>query len=98
MFNIEKEVAKFTDFIPFENDEDYENLSLEEKEEYDYQLKIYRDWRNVIQFAYKDGVRKEKIESIISALKIGSLSVEVIAQIFKESVEYVLKIKDENSL
>lgn len=28
MFNIEKEVAKFTDFIPFENDEDYENLSL----------------------------------------------------------------------
>ena len=58
MFNIEKEVAKFTDFIPVENDEDYENLSSEEKEEYDYQLKIYRDWRNIIQFAYDDGVRE----------------------------------------
>ena len=66
MFNIEKEVAKFTDFIPFENDEDYEKLSSEEKEEYDYQLKIYRDWRNIIQFAYDDGVREGKREAKIT--------------------------------
>ena len=37
-----------------------------------------------------------KIEGIISALEMGSLSIEIIAQIFKESVEYILKIKQKS--
>ena len=64
--------------------------------EYEDSLKEYRDLKNVIDTSYSDGEIKGKIEGkvegIISALEIGSLSIEIIAQIFKESVEYVLKI------
>lgn len=63
MFDIHKVVAKFTGSVPFENYEDYENLSSEEKEEYDYQLKIYRDYRNIFQTAYDDGVKEARRES-----------------------------------
>jgi hypothetical protein len=61
MFDVDKQVAKFTDFVPFENYEDYKKLSSEDKKEYNYQLKIYRDWRNIIQTAYDDGVEKGNI-------------------------------------
>lgn len=73
MFDIDKEVAKFTDFVPFENYEDYKKLSSEEKKEYNYRLKIYRDWWNIIDTSFRDKKIKErkeqKDEGIIQALK-----------------------------
>ncbi len=102
MFDIDKKVAKFTDFVPFENYEDYKKLSSEDKKEYDYRLKIYRDWRNIIQTVHDDDVQKgrkeQKDEGIIRALEVGRISIEVIAQIFKESTDFILKIKEENNL
>lgn len=99
MFDIDKQVARFTDFVPFENYEDYRNLSSKEKKEYDYKLKIYRDWRNIIQTAYDDGVKKGRLNSqVIIALERNKLTVEEIAENFKVSVDFVLKIKRENNL
>ena len=70
--------------------------------EYEDSLKQYRDLKNVIDTSHSDGKIEGKIEGkvegIVSALEIGSLSIEIIAQIFKESVNYVLKIKQENNL
>jgi hypothetical protein len=99
MFDIDKQVAKFTDFVPFENYEDYKKLSSEDKKEYNYQLKIYRDWRNIIQTAYNDGVKKGVLKSqIIIALERNELTVNEIAQGFEVSIDFVLKIKKENEL
>lgn len=98
MFNIDKEVAKFTDFVPFENYADYKKLSSEDKKEYNYQLKIYRDWRNIIDTSFREskikGRKEQKDELITNALKMGIFSNEIISQLFNESVEYVLKIKE----
>jgi hypothetical protein len=78
--------------------------------EYEDSSKQYRDLKNVIDTSHSDGEikgeiqgkikgrKEQKDESIISALEMGTLSVEVIAQVFKESVEYILKIKEENNL
>lgn len=99
MFDIDKQIAKFTDFVPFENYEDYKKLSSEEKKEYNYQLKIYRDWRNIIQTAYNDGVKKGRLNSqIIIASKRNKLTFEEIAEDFDVSADFVLKIKEENNL
>jgi predicted transposase/invertase (TIGR01784 family) len=70
----------------------------EELVEYEDSLKQYRDLKNVIDTAFDDGGKKERLEGIIRALEMGNISVEVIAQLFKESVDFVLKIKDENGL
>jgi predicted transposase/invertase (TIGR01784 family) len=70
----------------------------EELVEYEDSLKQYRDLKNVIDTAFDDGGKKERLEGIIRALEMGNISVEVIAQLFKESVDFVLKIKDKNSL
>jgi hypothetical protein len=99
MFDIDKAIAKFTDFVPFENYEDYKNLSSDEKEKYDYRLKIYRDWRNIIQTAYDDGVKKERLKyQIIIALNRNKLAINEIAEDFEVSVDFVLEIKRENNL
>lgn len=99
MFDIDKQVAKFTNFVPFENYEDYKKLSSEETKEHNYQLKIYRDWRNIFQTAYDDGVKKGKLKSqIIIALEGRKLTVDEIAQGFEVSTDFVLKIKNENGL
>ena len=70
--------------------------------EYEDSLKEYRDLKNAFDTSRNDGKIEGKIEGkvegIISALEIGSLSIEIIAQIFKEPVEYILKIKQENNL
>lgn len=84
MFNIDKEVAKFTDFVPLENYEDYKKLSSEEKKEYNYRLRIYRDWRNIFQTAYNDGVKKGRLNSqIIIALERNKLAIDEITGILK---------------
>jgi hypothetical protein len=99
MFDIDKQVAKFTDFVPFENYEDYKKLSSEEKKEYDYRLKIYRDWKSIIQTAYDDGVKKARLNArIIIALQRNKLNVDEIAEDFEVSIDFVLKIKKENNL
>jgi predicted transposase/invertase (TIGR01784 family) len=72
-------------------------FSPEELVEYEDSLKQYRDLKNVIDTAFDDGGKKERLEGIIRALEMGNISVEVIAQLFKESVDFVLKIKDKNS-
>jgi predicted transposase/invertase (TIGR01784 family) len=74
--------------------------------EYEDSLKQYRDLKNVIDTARSEskeegrmeGRIEEKTKGIINALELGILSVEVIAQIFKESTNYILKIKEENNL
>jgi predicted transposase/invertase (TIGR01784 family) len=66
--------------------------------EYEDSLKQYRDLKNVIDTAFDDGGKKERLEGIIRALEMGNISEEVISQLFKESVEYVLKVKKENNL
>lgn len=73
---------------------------------YEESLKIYRDLKNTFDTSHKDGKSEGKIEGrkeqkdegIINALEMGMFSVEVIAQLFKESVEYILKVKKENNL
>jgi hypothetical protein len=65
--------------------------------EYEDSLKQYRDLKNVIDTAFDDGGKKERLEGIIRALEMGNISVEVISQLFKESIEYILKIKKENN-
>jgi predicted transposase/invertase (TIGR01784 family) len=74
----------------------------EEKEQYEESLKSYRDLKNVIDTAFGDGEIKgkmeEKIEGIVSALKRGRLTVEEIAEDFKTTTEFVLKIKKENNI
>jgi predicted transposase/invertase (TIGR01784 family) len=85
------EIAKFT---------------KEEMRAYEDSLKIYRDLQNVIDTARTEsreegrmeGRIEEKTEGIINALKMGMFNVEVIAQLFRESIENVLKIKKENNL
>jgi predicted transposase/invertase (TIGR01784 family) len=85
------EIAKFT---------------KEEMRAYEDSLKIYRDLQNVIDTARTEsreegrmeGRIEEKTAGIINALKMGMFNVEVIAQLFRESIENVLKIKKENNL
>ncbi len=99
MFDIHKHVAKFTDFVPFENYEDYKKLNSEEKEEYDYRLRIYRDWRNIIQTAYDDGKKEVRLSAqIIIALQRNRLTIKEIAEDFEVSVDFILKLKKENNL
>ena len=77
-------------------------FSPEEKEEYQESLKSYRDLKNVIDTSYgdgkKDGKIEEKIEVIISSLKRGKLTIEEIAEDFKTTVDFVLKVKKEQNL
>jgi hypothetical protein len=77
-------------------------FSPEEKEQYEESLKSYRDLKNVIDTSYgdgkKDGKIEEKIEGIISSLKRGKLTIEEIAEDFKTTVDFVLKVKKEQNL
>ena len=77
-------------------------FSPEEKEEYQESLKSYRDLKNVIDTSYGDGKNdgkiEEKIEVIISSLKRGKLTIEEIAEDFKTTVDFVLKVKKEQNL
>jgi predicted transposase/invertase (TIGR01784 family) len=77
-------------------------FSLEEKEEYQESLKVYRDLKNVVDTAYDEGKVEGKIEektaNIIKILGSGKLSVEEIAEYFDTTVEFVLKIKVEHNL
>lgn len=77
------EIAKFT---------------LEEKEQYEESLKSYRDLKNVIDTSFGEGKIEEKIQGIIKALKRGKLSIEEIAEDFSTTVEFVLKVKEDNNL
>jgi predicted transposase/invertase (TIGR01784 family) len=77
-------------------------FSPEEKEQYEESLKSYRDLKNVIDTSFGEGKIEgkieEKVEGIISALKRGKLTIEEIAEDFKTTVEFVLKIKIEHDL
>jgi predicted transposase/invertase (TIGR01784 family) len=85
-------------------------FSHEEKQQYEDSLKSYRDLKNVIDTSYGEGKIdgkiegkiegriEEKIEGIISALKRGKLTIEEIAEDFKTTVEFVLKVKNDDNL
>jgi predicted transposase/invertase (TIGR01784 family) len=77
-------------------------FSPEEKEQYEESLKSYRDLKNVIDTSFGEGKIEgkieEKIEGIISALKRGKLTIEEIAEDFKTTVEFVLKVKKDYNI
>jgi predicted transposase/invertase (TIGR01784 family) len=81
-------------------------FSPEEKEQYEESLKSYRDLKNVIDTSFDEGKTEgkiegkieEKIEGIVSALKRGKLTIEEIAEDFKTSVDFVLKVKKDHNL
>jgi predicted transposase/invertase (TIGR01784 family) len=77
-------------------------FSPEEKEQYEESLKLYRDLKNVIDTSYgdgkKDGKIEEKIEGIINSLRRGKLTIEEIAEDFKTTIDFILKIKKEHNL
>jgi predicted transposase/invertase (TIGR01784 family) len=77
-------------------------FSPEEKEQYEESLKSYRDLKNVIDTSFDEGKTEgkieEKIEGIISAFKRGKLTIEEIAEDFKTSVDFVLKVKKDHNL
>lgn len=62
-------------------------------------MKVYRDWRNVIQTAYDDGMKKGTLKiQIIIALQRNKLTINEIVEDFEVSIDFVLKIKNENNL
>jgi predicted transposase/invertase (TIGR01784 family) len=85
-------------------------FSPEEKEQYEDSLKTYRDLKNVIDTAFDEGENKgkiegkiegqmeEKIQGIRSALKRSKLTMDEIAEDFKTTVDFVMKIKKEHNL
>jgi predicted transposase YdaD len=89
----EKYINPFTDFAKF---------SAEEKEQYEESLKSYRDLKNVIDTSYGEGKIEGKIEEktqgILKALKQNKLAIEEIAEIFSTTMDFILKVKKDNSL
>jgi len=81
------------------------NYTSEERNEYENNLKIYRDYKNTMDTAYDEGkmegkmegeqigLEREKKKGIIKALQRGKLTIEEIAEDFEVSIEYVLEIK-----
>jgi hypothetical protein len=77
-------------------------FSPEEKEEYEESLKSYRGLKNVIDTSYddgkKDGEIEERVKGIIKALKRGKLTIEEMAEDFSTTIDFVLKVKEEQNL
>ena len=106
--NLEKRPTKLQEKIferLFETAE-IAKFSPEEKEEYQESLKSYRDLKNVIDTSYDDGKKdgeiegevREKTKGIIKALKQGKLTIEDIAEVFSTTIDFVLKVKEEQNL
>jgi predicted transposase/invertase (TIGR01784 family) len=72
-------------------------FSPEEREQYENSRKYYWDMKNVVDTAFDEGKLEEKTETIIRGLKSG-VPVETIAMISGVTIDYVLKIKNENGL
>ncbi|MEA5458124.1 Rpn family recombination-promoting nuclease/putative transposase [Arcicella sp. LKC2W] len=73
-----------------------------ELDEYENSLKQYRDLKNAMDTSHNDGKIEgrieQKIEGIIKALRRGRLTIDEILEDFEVSVDFVLKIKEENNL
>ena len=78
------------------------NLSKEERQAYEQSVKQYRDLKNAMDTSHNDGKIEgrieQKIEGIIKALRRGRLTIDEILEDFEVSVDFVLKIKEENNL
>ncbi len=64
-------------------------FSVEEKNEYENNLKIYRDYKNTIDTAFDEGKLEGKIE-IAKALKLKGLAIDFIVEttgLTKEAIE-----------
>ena len=102
----EKYINPFTNFERLFETAEIAKFSPEEKEEYQESLKSYRDLKNVIDTSYEDGKIEGKIEGeieaktkgIINALKQGKLIIEDIAEIFSTTIDFVMKVKEEQNL
>jgi predicted transposase/invertase (TIGR01784 family) len=86
------------------------NYTSEERNEYENNLKIYRDYKNTMDTAYDEGkmegevvglqkgeqigLEKEKKKGIIKAIQRGKLSIQEIAEDFEVTIEYVLEFKN----
>jgi predicted transposase/invertase (TIGR01784 family) len=73
-----------------------------ELENYEMNLKIYRDYKNTVDTAFDEGKIEgrveEKNEGIKKSLIRGKLTIEEIAEDFEVTIEYVLALKKEISL
>lgn len=71
-------------------------FSSEEREAYNESLKIYRDIKNVVDSAKREGREEEREKGIIRLLKQGILSDEQIAEVYDVSVASVSKLRADN--
>lgn len=106
--NLEKRPAKLQEkvFQHLFDAAEIAKFTHEELEQYEDSLKVYRDLKNVIDTANREGrmegrmegETKAKTAGIIKGLKRGKLTLEEIAEDFEVSVDFVLQIKEENRL
>ena len=73
---------------------EFSKLNQEELNAYEMSLKVIRDFKNTVDFAYDEGKTEGKNIGIINALKRGKLREEEIAEDFEVSIDYVLKLKN----
>ena len=71
-------------------------FSPTEKNQYEESLKAYRDMKNVLDTAFSDGKMEEKQYNIRKAIKLGWMSDVELAEFFEVTLDFVLKIKQEN--
>lgn len=99
------EIFKDEIFVKAFEKAEISNYSFDERFEYENNLKIYRDLKNVVDTAYDDGKIEGRLEGrlegkietlnkgIKKAILRGKLSMDEIAEDYEVTIEYVLEIK-----